>query len=423
MSFADTLLPGSFRGVPFEIERASTSGAPKRVVHEYPQSDRNDVEYLGKGPRRFTLQFFVFTHDNFDARNAMEDALDDNSPGELIHPYRGTLQVAVEQNWTAEESKDANGKVTFNVSFIIDQVPTLPAASIDSQALTESLADAAELAVQDDFATSFDVAGVTDTELSLSTLTDTVKSIGAAVDAAYLAVDATYTQLLTAALDPLAGARSLLSDIINLPGEVAARISGLIGNITRVADLSSLFDRYSSNDGSAGFLANASGSNGSPFGGVFIPPGGTSSAAPGGVVSARALANQAAVINLVKSAIAVRGAQLTASTHYGSYDDAQADLARVTDQLDAVMASAGSDTLPVLQDLRAAVVADLTKRAANLQIVTHYTPQETLPALVIAHALYGAAGLEANVDDLVARNQVKNPGAVPGGQMLEVLSA
>jgi prophage DNA circulation protein len=94
----------------------------------------------------------------------------------------------------------------------------------------------------------------------------------------------------------------------------------------------------------------------------------------------------------------------------------------VTTQIEALLPDAADASYAALRDLKLAVVADITARAADLKIITHYTPGETLPALVIAHALYGSADLEANVDDLVARNQIQNPGAVPGGRALEVLT-
>ena len=48
-----------------------------------------------------------------------------------------------------------------------------------------------------------------------------------------------------------------------------------------------------------------------------------------------------------------------------------------------------------------------------------YTPQATLPALVIAHRLYGDA---TRADEVCVRNNVRHPGALRGGMALEVLS-
>jgi len=42
-----------------------------------------------------------------------------------------------------------------------------------------------------------------------------------------------------------------------------------------------------------------------------------------------------------------------------------------------------------------------------------------MPAIVLAYRLYGDA---ERADEIVARNRVRHPGFVPGGQPLEVLS-
>jgi prophage DNA circulation protein len=46
-------------------------------------------------------------------------------------------------------------------------------------------------------------------------------------------------------------------------------------------------------------------------------------------------------------------------------------------------------------------------------------PQATQPALVLAYSLYEDASRDA---DIIARNNVRHPGFVPGGRTLEVLA-
>jgi prophage DNA circulation protein len=54
-----------------------------------------------------------------------------------------------------------------------------------------------------------------------------------------------------------------------------------------------------------------------------------------------------------------------------------------------------------------------------LSPLTTFTAGRALPAVVLAHRLYGAAD---RAEDIVARNHVANPLFVPGGVALEVLS-
>jgi prophage DNA circulation protein len=90
------------------------------------------------------------------------------------------------------------------------------------------------------------------------------------------------------------------------------------------------------------------------------------------------------------------------------------------DALDARQGEADDAVYGALADLRGAVVRDIAARGADLARVVRYTPPETLPALVLAHRLYGDAARDG---ELVARNGIAHPGFVPGGLELEVLTA
>ena len=83
------------------------------------------------------------------------------------------------------------------------------------------------------------------------------------------------------------------------------------------------------------------------------------------------------------------------------------------------METAGDELYPALVALRAALVADIAARGANLPGVVNFTPAAVLPAVVIAHRLYGDA---TQADSLIARNAIRHPGFVPAGEPLEVLT-
>ena len=81
--------------------------------------------------------------------------------------------------------------------------------------------------------------------------------------------------------------------------------------------------------------------------------------------------------------------------------------------------TADDDGYQALQDLRGAVLEDLTRRGARLPRLRTYTPRATMPALCLAYEIHSDAGRE---DELLRRNAIAHPGFVPGGQPLEVLS-
>ncbi len=93
----------------------------------------------------------------------------------------------------------------------------------------------------------------------------------------------------------------------------------------------------------------------------------------------------------------------------------------IADRLDTEAETVTSDAVyQALGQLRAAVVRDVTARSADLARVIRYTPKATLPALVVAHHLYGDA---SRADDLIVRNRsIRHPGFVRGGRAIEVLA-
>ena len=89
-------------------------------------------------------------------------------------------------------------------------------------------------------------------------------------------------------------------------------------------------------------------------------------------------------------------------------------------QIDTLTLQTTDDaTYAALVQLRTAIFAYLTQTATSLPNEVTYTPPQTVPALVLAQQLYGSPAL---ADDLLARNDVIDPTAIPGGVAIEVLS-
>ena len=131
-------------------------------------------------------------------------------------------------------------------------------------------------------------------------------------------------------------------------------------------------------------------------------------------------ANQAAMSQLARVVSLAEGARAASRIEFESFQEADAVRAELAEQLDELMEGGlADDVFEALRSLRAVTVRDITERGADLARVVTYTPGTTVPALVVAYALYGDAALEA---DLVARNRVRHPGFLPGAQPLEVLA-
>jgi prophage DNA circulation protein len=113
-------------------------------------------------------------------------------------------------------------------------------------------------------------------------------------------------------------------------------------------------------------------------------------------------------------------AEASATVDFASHQEAAAVREALAVALEAEAETADDAVYQALMDLRAAVVADITARGANLARIVTLRQPGTLPALVVAHRLYGDA---ARAEEIVARNALRHPGFVPGGRDLQVLTA
>lgn len=106
MSWVDGYLQASFRDVPFFIREASTKKSRRNVKHIYPRRDVVEHEDLGQDDTDFMLQAYLIGDDYYDQRAALEEALDQGGPGELVHPYRGIIPVVVNSYTISERTEE-----------------------------------------------------------------------------------------------------------------------------------------------------------------------------------------------------------------------------------------------------------------------------------------------------------------------------
>jgi len=394
MTWRDQLRQGSWRGVPFHTESAQGSGGRRAVVHEFPGRDVPYAEDLGRKGRAFTFDAYVLGPDYMALRDALLDVVEQAGPGILVHPYRGMQRVQLTE-YSVKETTADGGYAKFSLTFVEAGRKDYPTGTVDTSAQVQAKAATAIAAMNRSFADEFTVdnkpgwvtsaaSGVVDAALQQ------VEAIGALMPGVPAeAYD------FARGLDSLSGS---VSSLIRTPINLAGEISGLAGRLrTIVQQPADALAAYRALDGFGADLAPVS----------------TATA------SRRTQAgNQTALTTLVRTAGAIGAAQAAAGLTYTSRDQALGVRDELGDRLDAVAELATATSYPTLMDLRAALVTDLTERGAALPRLHIWHFSRTLPALVAAHRIYGDASRET---DLVARNDVRHPGFVPGGTALEAL--
>lgn len=114
----EKLLEASFRGVPFKVEEESAGTGRRVETHEYPNRDKPYTEDLGKVTFRPSITAYVVGDDCFDQRDRLIEALNKPGPGTLVHPTYGELKVCVDGEVRVSTSKSEGRIVRFDLKFV-----------------------------------------------------------------------------------------------------------------------------------------------------------------------------------------------------------------------------------------------------------------------------------------------------------------
>jgi prophage DNA circulation protein len=385
-------LIGSFRGARFIVPSSDAVFGRRNVVHEYPLRDTAWVEDLGRKAGPFSIPVFVDgslvkSGDYTEARDALIAAIEEEGPGTLVHPWYGTMTVSLAEPSPVKESTSAGGRATFRLVFVEDGGLRYPASGADTAWAVDEKADSALEVSQEDFSKIFDTDGLPGWSLT------------------ELAADL-YTTLADLE-EMVAGVAGEIAAEIRSPANMATAIIGSVQRLAKVATeplraillYKSLFDA-----------------------GDDCPAISTTTS-----VRQQQAGSTAAIQRLTQQTAVIEACRSSSQAEYPTRSEALAAAALLLDNLDGLMEAVdpvsgepiSDDVYQVLAGLRAAVSVDLRTRGARLPDLTAYTPPATLPALVVAHRIYGDA---TRADEITNRNKLRHPGFVVGGEELEVMA-
>ena len=376
MSWTDDLLPASFRGAPFEVLSSSFAGGRRTVVHEIPDADKAVTEDTGRKTRAISFEAFVI-----NSRGgvwALIEALERGGSGLLVHPLHGPLVVNVDSYTQADSWADGDA-VMFSLSFVeAGDLDFMPALSIGGGLLAQ--VDALTALAASIYDRLWSVVGWADSVLA---------SAGRALQAPVTAI----TNALEAGLGAVDTATGVLADLrstfASLPDTLPADFTGPIGDaLAAIADVEAL-------------IAVVNGLTASPP---------TYTGTPSQQQAARNRQQAARYTGRVAIAEACRTVQGAELTDYATAIRWRDTLAQLLDGECEALTEDDADALDALRGLKAALVEDVTRRAALLPRATTYTPANVTPSLVIAWALYRDP---ERAPEVVARNRIVHPAFVP----------
>ncbi|ELS41002.1 DNA circularization protein [Pseudomonas syringae] len=467
-TWRDSLLPASFRGVGFFIEKAVVPAGRKGQLHEFPQRDEPYFESLGKQSKVHTLTGFIVGPDCFEQRDRLLQALEQEGAGELVHPWLGRVQVQVGECGVTHNLSEG-GLVRLDLKFYPANPLKFPVSTLNTRrqllGASESLLDSALRRYRSVMAT------VDAVRINIQALRNALSGVFATIQRQFTPFMTIYSDV-TALVHSLVNAPLTVSTLFttffaSFDGDSrrARRANGTssIGGASTGTNAGS--GSGSSTGGGSG-SGSASGSNGTAASSAAARSGSNGGVSSVETVDYRSVISEAtqqaeavsginlvsqssgldtgvtaqAAANLVQDALLVKVAKIVASmpvattvmplTVVPSLDQqvTQAlqrvdvpvadDVIELRDTLSSAIWEASLKADPehylALNTLRQALIRHLNAVAASGVRLVDMKVSEPLPALVLAYRRFGDA---SRAQEMVQRNRLAHPGFVPPGTL------
>ena len=391
----------SFRGVPFQVSAASGEVGRSTALHVFPNGWAPYPEDLGKAPQFYDVQGFVSGSSYMTQRDALEEAFQQPGPGTLVHPWYGSLYVALAGPVRTQHSAADGGLWQFQARFVrVEKPGGLTGSPNLLDMVAERVAAVAERAqALADSVGQYLYKGawvVSQIENAAGVFISSVKSV--------LSLPEGFSSLTD-----LAGSAGWLTGMIS---------SGIFGvscwNMVQTGAESFTGQSVGS---SSGTTKKQSSGLYSLLSLVQSAPQVTASEVFG--TSRKAAAEGQAIMASVQRQKCAAAACSVAAAYAPSTTKEAGELqAAVLDAIDAAQMEADDETFAALSDLRTVTLRAMAEKARTLPDVISVTESQVMPSLAVVWRWTG--GLEAE-QELVARNGLRHPGFVPGGQALELI--
>ncbi len=400
MGWRDQLRTASFKGIKFHVADHESSAGRRLAVNEYPFRDVPYTEDLGRTAGRWQISAYM-VGENYQANaDRLMEAVDAGGAGALVHPYLGTKQVIAQEARRRETQREGR-YVEISITFVEAGVRTFPNAEQIASRLTATSADSLiEIS-----------RGLFENGINLNSVSEFVRDAfgGSMTDAAgiFETIQLNGGINLQTTVSKINQAAEWVASLVELSNPSAS----LLGNIPGVAGrLISLFQGVLDLGGSKKSQAT----NLAKFSNYTVPRAVDNT-------SQNVIINNNAAITerFVRTVAMAEEAKALVQVPFASFDEAIEMRQYLLGRIDGVMADSQDDSeYDALQGLRKQVGNAIPTDAESLpRLGTLVLPQST-PSLAMTYDLYGTVTREA---DLIARNHVRHPGFMPGGQPLEIL--
>jgi prophage DNA circulation protein len=393
MSWLERYRQASFRNVEFYVPTHDHSGGRRNAIHELPGRDEPDVRDLGSRIKKFTIEAYVIGADYNYARDSLLEALDKGGAGKLVHPYLGTMRVAVE-SYNLREQSDERRIARFSLSFVQAGLQKFPTTEVAPAELVAQRKEEALQATLNDFALNFDL-----TSKAFSIVSNVKENLDVCIERMEK-----YRRVASVAADFQKELNEIKGSVTGLAYDGYALGSSFLSLINFGSDLGE--EEFELTPANARVQYDEQRTLWQSFDKDMLN-----------------LVNESdpsiAVIALMQRGAVISAAGLFSVMHFTSWDEARENQRVLFDKIQALADAALDDEVhAALIDLRAAVFKDFEAREVSLPRLVIYTPPETTNSLFLSYYLYGDISREQEILD---RNAIEHPGFVQGQRSLEVI--
>lgn len=399
---------GSFRGVGFEY-LSDEYYFQKKTAEDNLFADETDEEELGEMPRAFTIKCCVMGKDARKKRNALQAALEKKDAGILIHPQYGRMKVKVPADgYTIHSSAEQGNYYEFEINFVkandkmsLTVLPVKPSAA---ESLKSAVAAAQKVMAESVVPKSWleELESFAD-KISMSEIASEMADFTSGVTAKISRL----TSLKLLPFDAVTAITGALTTLGKSAGGVLSYPAGFVSDCLNVfSNVAATFDFYKG-------LARIK---------LDILPQKNKYDTPQNKAKEM---TQRAIVNVISQVGTVKAIEAAAPDDAGSdltANEVKERIAEITELVESVVDDADNAESPELQEtfeelLQKAV--DVLESRATLK-PRFVSRAVSVPALVLLYEECGRSAVD-KLDDFTARNALKTPLLIGGGQIVEVI--
>lgn len=395
-SWKDNLRQASFRGFEFLTKDAQTAGGRRTVQHQFPNRETPFTEDMGRAARSYTISGHVLGNDYFEAKTKLLEVFEKKGPGELIHPYYGSVFVQVAEV-NISESQLEGAIAVFTAKFLEAGDNRFPKGINDKTAiLADNVLDATDK-IKSDFDETFSIAGMPAFAI------ESARALIAKAQETFDAVTKPLADFAEGVADLAFATRNLIAetnDLLQSPSELSQR---LLDSFQLMEDAISS-DKTKTVAYSAFYEFSAD-----------EPVVGTTP------IREQEKINEAAFVNLMRRAAAVKSSNTAVAAEYVSFNEAEAARVAITEVIDEQVReieNTDGELWQALRDVNASLVDALPDVDTDLPSLKEVTVEQDTASLLLTYDLFESMD---NEQDIIDRNNIRHPGFIARETVLEVL--